>query len=64
MTLLTGDVRALRAEQGRYNLIVSELMDASGVGESLLSVLEHACRNLSLPGAQAGLFSVFLDGIL
>lgn len=59
LTLLTGDVRALRAEQGRYNLIVSELMDASGVGESLLSVLEHACRNLSLPGAQAGLFSVF-----
>ena len=59
LTLLTGDVRALRAEQGRYNLIVSELMDASGVGESLLSVLEHACRNLSLPGAQAGFFSMF-----
>lgn len=27
-------------------------MDASGVGESLLSVLQHACHHLALPGAQ------------
>ena len=29
-------------------------MDASGLGESLLSVLEHACRDLASPGAQVG----------
>ena len=39
---------------GRYEIIVSELMDASGLGESLLSVLEHACRDLASPGAQVG----------
>ena len=39
---------------GRYDIIVSELMDASGLGESLLSVLEHACRDLASPGAQVG----------
>eukprot|EP00435_Cladocopium_sp_Y103_P030552 s1597_g7.t1 len=53
LKLVTGDVRALRPEQvGRYDIIVSELMDASGLGESLLSVLEHACSELASPGAQ------------
>lgn len=53
LKLVTGDVRSLRSEEvGRYDIIVSELMDASGLGESLLSVLEHACRDLASPGAQ------------
>ncbi|CAE7720784.1 PRMT9 [Symbiodinium sp. CCMP2592] len=61
LTLHTADVRSLTPEafglQGPagpagHDLIVSELMDASGVGESLLSVLEHACRHLAAPGAQ------------
>eukprot|EP00438_Fugacium_kawagutii_P023221 Skav215690 [mRNA] locus=scaffold278:322367:332463:- [translate_table: standard] len=53
--LMTCDVRGLRAEEvGRYDIIVSELMDASGVGESLLSVLQHACHHLARPGAQVG----------
>lgn len=53
LKLVTGDVRSLRPEEvGRYDIIVSELMDASGLGESLLSVLEHACRDLASPGAQ------------
>ena len=56
LMLHTADVRSLTREALECNpghdLIVSELMDASGVGESLLSVLEHACRHLAAPGAQ------------
>ncbi|CAE7939063.1 TH1 [Symbiodinium necroappetens] len=60
LMLHTADVRSLTPDALESNggpgpghdLIVSELMDASGVGESLLSVLEHACQHLAAPGAQ------------
>ncbi|CAJ1377648.1 unnamed protein product [Effrenium voratum] len=58
--LITGDARSLRDR--RHDVIVSELMDASGVGESLLSVLEHACKHLALPAAQVIPCSIRLIG--
>ena len=54
LKLITGDVRSLKVEQvGQFDLVVSELMDASGLGESLLSVLEQSCGNLARTDAQA-----------
>ena len=42
MKLFTSDVRALSPEAvGKHDVLVCELMDASGVGESLLGVLDH-----------------------
>ena len=56
LRLHNADVRSLTPEalecSPGHDLIVSELMDASGVGESLLSVLEHACQHLAAPEAQ------------
>mmetsp|Transcript_139218 Transcript_139218/g.444959 ORF Transcript_139218/g.444959 Transcript_139218/m.444959 type:complete len:742 (+) Transcript_139218:122-2347(+) len=51
--LLAGDVRSFSTDQvGRHDVIICELMDASGVGESLLGVLAHACTFFAAPLAQ------------
>ncbi|CAK0800971.1 unnamed protein product [Prorocentrum cordatum] len=51
--LFTSDVRALSPEQvGQHDVVLCELMDASGPGESVLSVLQHACHHFAAPGAQ------------
>ena len=64
-SLLTADVRQLSVEEvGHHDIIVSELMDASGLGESLLSVLQHACRTLAAPGAQVIPCGIRLVGAL
>ncbi|CAK9054273.1 unnamed protein product [Durusdinium trenchii] len=64
-SILAADVRQLSPEQvGEHDIIVSELMDASGLGESLLSVLQHACHHLSAPGAQVIPCGIRLVGAL
>ena len=56
MKLCTSDVRLLSYDGpdgvGQHDVVLCELMDASGVGESVLGVLEHACQHFALPGAQ------------
>lgn len=50
---ITADARSLDScDVGKHDVIVSELMDASGIGESLLGVLQHACTHFANEGAQ------------
>jgi len=65
MRLFTSDVRALLpAQVGRHDVVVCELMDASGIGESVLGVLEHACRHFAAPEAQVIPCGLELHGAL
>lgn len=65
MRLFPQEVRSIDpAELGRHDVIVCELMDASGLGESLLGVLLHACRHLAAPSAQVIPCRLVLRGCL
>jgi tetratricopeptide (TPR) repeat protein len=51
LNLKSNDLRPGLDYEGKYDLVVSEILDVAGIGEGVLPSLRHAFENLLKPGA-------------